>query len=188
MEVSATDLPEVLLVQPRVFHDRRGHFFEIYQHERYSQSGVVGHFVQDNVSFSKRDVLRGLHYQAGQAQDKLVVVLNGRIFDVAVDIRRGSSTFGQWVSAVLSSDEYTQIFIPKGFAHGFCVLSDSATVLYKCTDYYSPSQERGIRWDCPTLNVSWPISTPIVSDKDLTLPHLSSVPPDDLLQLDSSHS
>lgn len=188
MEVAATDLPEVLLVRPRLFHDQRGHFLEIYQYERYADSGVPGHFVQDNVSFSKKGVLRGLHFQAGQPQDKLVVVLNGRIFDVAVDIRRNSPRFGRWVSAVLSSDDYMQIFVPKGFAHGFCVLSESATVLYKCTDYYSPAEERGIRWDCPTLDIQWPVSNPIVSDKDLALPTIESVPSGDLPILESPAS
>ncbi len=180
MEVVSTDFPEVLLIRPRLFHDRRGHFLEIYQQERYAEWCMAHPFVQDNVSFSSQGVLRGLHYQLGQAQDKLIVVLNGRIFDVAVDIRRNSPLFGRYTTAVLSSDDYTQLFVPKGFAHGFCVLSQTATVLYKCTDYYSPSQERGIRWDCPGLSIPWPLKEPIVSDKDLALPVLESVPADDL--------
>ncbi len=180
MEVVATELPEVLLVRPRLFHDRRGHFLEIYQRERYVQSGMADGFVQDNVSFSTRGVLRGLHYQLAQSQDKLIVVLNGRIFDVAVDVRRNSPQFGRWTTAVLSSDDYTQLYVPKGFAHGFCVLSETATVLYKCTEYYSPSQERGIRWDCPTLNIAWPVKEPIISDKDLALPALKDIVPGDL--------
>lgn len=180
MQVTAARLPEVLLIRPQVYHDRRGHFLEIYQRDRYAAAGIVDGFVQDNVSFSNKGVLRGLHYQLGNPQDKLVVVLQGRIFDVAVDIRRNSPTFGQWISAELCSEDYTQIYIPRGFAHGFCVLSESATVLYKCTDFYAPSQERGILWNCPALGIRWPILEPIVSDKDLTLPSLESIPPGEL--------
>jgi dTDP-4-dehydrorhamnose 3,5-epimerase len=180
MQVSPTNLPEVLLIRPRLYHDQRGHFLEIYQRERYAGSGIGHEFVQDNVSFSRKGVLRGLHYQLGHPQDKLVVVLQGRILDVAVDIRRDSPTFGRWISAELSSEDYTQIYIPRGFAHGFCVLSESATVLYKCTDYYAPSDERGILWNCPTIGIRWPISGPIVSDKDLALPPLGAIPATDL--------
>jgi dTDP-4-dehydrorhamnose 3,5-epimerase len=186
MEVFATELPEVLLIRPRLFRDPRGHFLEIYQRERYVESGVADGFVQDNVSFSTQGVLRGLHYQLGRAQDKLIVVLNGRIFDVAVDIRRNSPRFGRWTTAELSSDDYTQLYVPKGFAHGFCVLSETATVLYKCTDYYSPSQERGIRWDCPSLGIAWPVKDPIISEKDLALPALKGVPRGDLPMFGSS--
>jgi dTDP-4-dehydrorhamnose 3,5-epimerase len=186
MEVVSMDLPEVLLIRPRLFHDQRGHFLEIYQHQRYAASGVSREFVQDNVSFSSQGVLRGLHYQLGQPQDKLIVVLSGRIFDVAVDIRRGSPRFGRWTTAILSSEDYAQLFIPKGFAHGFYVLSETATVLYKCSDYYSPALERGIRWDCPGLAIEWPEGTPIVSEKDLALPALDGVPPGDLPAFDPS--
>lgn len=188
MEVTSLDLPEVLLIRPKVFHDPRGHFLEIYQSRRYADSGLSAVFVQDNVSFSRQGVLRGLHYQLGQPQDKLIVVLSGRIFDVAVDIRRESPRFGRWTTAILSSETYAQLFVPKGFAHGFYVLSETATVLYKCSDYYSPAQERGIRWDCPQLAIPWPATTPIVSDKDSVLPTLESVPPGDLPVFDAPTS
>jgi len=186
MDVVSTDLPEVLLIHPRLFHDQRGHFLEIYQHQRYAAWGVSREFVQDNLSFSTRGVLRGLHYQLGQPQDKLIVVLSGRIFDVAVDIRRGSPRFGRWTTVILSSEDYAQLFVPKGFAHGFYVLSETATVLYKCSDYYSPPQERGIRWNCPRLAIQWPAGTPMVSEKDLALPTLDGVPPRDLPDFDPS--
>jgi dTDP-4-dehydrorhamnose 3,5-epimerase len=180
MEVLTTDLPEVLLIRPRLFQDPRGLFFEAYQLRRYTDSGVQATFVQDNVSFSTKGVLRGLHYQLGHPQDKLIAVLQGRILDVAVDIRRGSPRFGRWAAVVLSSDDHAQLFIPKGFAHGFCVLSETATVLYKCSDYYAPAEERGIRWDCPGLAIDWPTEDPLVSEKDLALPTLKDMAPDEL--------
>jgi len=178
MKVSPTELPGVFLVEPRVFQDNRGHFLELYHAGRYAGQGLPREFVQDNVSFSAQNVLRGLHYQLGQPQGKLVMVVEGRIFDVAVDIRRGSPTFGRWVGVVLSSANYSQLYIPAGFAHGFCVLSDTATVIYKCTDFYAPKEERGIRWDDPSLSIAWPVSKPLLSEKDSVYPVLDSLSAD----------
>ena len=141
MNVIETKLPGVLIVEPKVFGDDRGYFFETWQKSRYEAMGIKGKFVQDNVSFSAHGVLRGLHYQHPHDQGKLVSVLQGEVFDVAVDIRVGSPTFGQWVGVHLSGDNYRQLWIPPGFAHGFCVLSDTALVAYKCTDYYAPGAE-----------------------------------------------
>jgi len=176
MKVEPTSLPEVLLIEPRVFGDDRGHFLETYHAQRYGGSNLSARFVQDNLSHSCRGVVRGLHYQWGHPQGKLVMVVQGEIFDVAVDIRRGSPTFGRWVGITLSARDYQQLYIPEGFAHGFCVTSDSATVCYKCTDFYSPQEDRGIRWDDPTLAIPWPAVDPILSSKDLMLPALIEVP------------
>jgi dTDP-4-dehydrorhamnose 3,5-epimerase len=181
MKVTPCDgLPEVLVIEPRVFGDPRGHFLETYQAERYGDHGVPNGFVQDNISISTRGVLRGLHYQVGQPQGKLVCVLQGEVFDVAVDIRRGSPTFGRWVGMTLSSENYAQVYIPEGFAHGFCVLSETAVFHYKCTDYYAPKEERGIRWDDPTLAIEWPIAMPVLSGKDEAFPCLRDMPEEDL--------
>jgi dTDP-4-dehydrorhamnose 3,5-epimerase len=174
------DLPEVLLLEPRVHRDGRGYFLEIFQSERYGAEGVKNPFVQDNVSYSMRDVIRGLHYQLGRPQAKLVMAVHGEIFDVVVDIRRGSPTFGRWSGAILSGEEGQQIYVPKGFAHGFGVMSESAAVLYKCTDYYAPAEERGIRWDDPGLGIQWPVDAPIVSDKDRAYPFLAQMRSEDL--------
>jgi dTDP-4-dehydrorhamnose 3,5-epimerase len=167
MKVQPTVLPEVLLIEPRCFDDERGHFLETYHGQRYRDSSVSATFVQDNLSYSRRGVVRGLHYQ-------------GEIYDVAVDVRRGSPTFGRWVGVTLSARDYAQLFIPEGFAHGFCATSDSATVCYKCTEFYSPHEDRGIRWDDPTLAISWPITEAILSDKDRSLPPLAEVPAEHL--------
>jgi len=178
--IAEIDLPGVLLIEPRVFNDHRGHFLESYHRERYRLQGVPEVFVQDNISHSKRHVLRGLHYQLGCPQGKLVMAIAGEIFDVAVDIRRGSPTFGQWAGAILSSENYRQIYIPEGFAHGFCVLSETATVFYKCTTYYAPAEERTIRWDDPALNIHWPITAPILSGKDGSAPILGAMSEEEL--------
>jgi dTDP-4-dehydrorhamnose 3,5-epimerase len=178
--VTSTDIPEVLLIKPRIFSDNRGHFFESYHVGRYLENGIPARFVQDNISRSKRNVVRGLHYQIGRPQGKLVMVVEGRIFDVAVDLRRGSPTFGRWVGVELSSENCLQIYIPEGFAHGFCTLSETAAVLYKCTDYYAPGEERTIRWDDPALSISWPVFEPILSEKDRSALTLSSMSPKDL--------
>ncbi len=170
----------MLLLEPTIFRDGRGHFLEIYHGKRYCEDGIIENFVQDNLSFSSRRVLRGLHYQLRQPQAKLVMVLEGEIFDVAADIRTGSPNFGKWTGVRLSSREYRQMYIPAGFAHGFCVMSETAAVLYKCTDYYSPKDERGIRWDDPALSISWPVSDPILSEKDRLHPVLSQIPAGDL--------
>jgi dTDP-4-dehydrorhamnose 3,5-epimerase len=166
MKVVPTDLPGVLVVEPTVFRDPRGFFFETYHAERYAAAGIDVTFVQDNHSSSERGTLRGLHAQEKFPQSKLVRVIEGTIWDVAVDIRIGSPTFGRHVSVVLSADEHRQVFVPTGFAHGFCVLSDRAQVEYKCTEYYHPEDELRILWNDPELGIPWPIETPVLSDKD----------------------
>jgi len=170
------ELSEVIIVEPDVFGDQRGYFLETYQRLRYQDSGIDVTFVQDNLSFSRRGVLRGLHYQLPHEQAKLVHVIKGEIFDVVVDIRRGSPRFGKWVSVVLSEENKRQIFVPAGFAHGFCVLSETAYVLYKCSDFYSPESEGGVLWSDPQLNIEWPIADPLLSDKDAAYPHLKDIP------------
>lgn len=161
-------IPEVILFEPRVFGDERGFFFESFNHRRFEEAiGRKVEFVQDNHSKSSFNVLRGLHYQLQQVQGKLVRVVSGSVFDVAVDIRKGSQTFGQWVGEILSAENKKQLWVPEGFAHGFVVLSESAEFLYKTTDYWSPEHERCIAWNDPTLAIGWPVSgTPSVSAKD----------------------
>ncbi len=166
MRVVKCELSEVLLVEPDIFEDARGWFFETFHAQRYAALGIPGPFVQDNVSHSVRGTLRGLHYQLRQPQGKLVMVLEGEAFDVAVDIRKGSPTFGKWMGVQLSSKNKRQLYIPPGFAHGFCVLSETAGFVYKCTDFYSPQDERGIIWNDPTLGIRWPVSAPLLSTKD----------------------
>jgi len=176
MRVTPTAFPQVLLIEPRVFKDHRGHFLEIYQAARYLEHGIPTRFVQDILSYSQKGVLRGLHYQLGRPQGKLVAVVQGSVFDVVVDLRRSSPHFGKWLSMILDARSCRQLYIPEGFAHGFCVISDSATVLYKCTDYYAPQEERGIRWDDPALGINWPVVEPILSPKDQAFPFLESLP------------
>ena len=167
MNFLSSELPDVLIIQPRVFEDERGFFLESYQKQRFEAAGIPFDFVQDNHSLSRRGVLRGLHYQIRQAQGKLVRVISGEVFDVAVDIRRSSPTFGRWTGAVLSAANKTMLWIPPGFAHGFYVLSEQAEVLYKATDYYAPQWERTILWNDPDLGIRWPQGpAPIVSAKD----------------------
>lgn len=168
MNVSPTAINDVLVLEPRVYRDHRGFFFESFNHRAFCQAiGRTISFVQDNHSFSAKHVLRGLHYQIRQPQGKLIRVIAGSIFDVAVDIRKSSSTFGQWVGEILSADNKKQLWVPEGFAHGFVVLADYAEVLYKTTDYWSPEHERCILWNDATLEIKWPIdSTPILSTKD----------------------
>jgi dTDP-4-dehydrorhamnose 3,5-epimerase len=180
MQVSQLSLPEILLIEPKVFVDPRGHFYEMYQASRYEQYGIPAGFVQDNISWSTKGVVRGLHYQLRQPQGKLVLVLQGEVFDVVVDIRRGSDNFGKWVGVTLSSDNYRQLYIPPGFAHGFCVTSDAALFLYKCTDYYNPGDEFGICWHDPAINITWPLTEASVSDKDRSYLRLNEVPPENL--------
>jgi dTDP-4-dehydrorhamnose 3,5-epimerase len=180
-------LPHIVVLQPRVFGDNRGHFFETFHVERYAQHGIATAFVQDNVSCSVKGVLRGLHYQVRHAQAKLVWVVTGEVFDVAVDIRRGSPTFGKWFGFTLSAKDYTQLYIPEGFAHGFCVMSDTAVFLYKCSDYYAPKEERGIRWDDPSLAIEWPVTEPVLSEKDAAYPALNEIPVDDLPVFEEKH-
>lgn len=166
MKVTPTRLPEVLLIEPRVFTDERGVFYESYSRKIYEASGIEGEFVQDNHSISVKNVLRGLHYQTGRGQAKLVRVTRGEVFDVAVDIRPQSPGFGQWVGVRLSEENRRQLYIPTGFAHGFMVLSETAEFLYKCSSYYSPGEERGLAWDDPDIGIEWPGSDPILSVKD----------------------
>lgn len=168
MQVVTTALPDVLILEPKVFGDERGFFFESFNARRFAEAtGLHPEFVQDNHSRSARGVLRGLHYQVQQAQGKLVRVTAGEVFDVAVDLRRSSPTFGQWVGVHLSAENKRQLWVPEGFAHGFVVLSEFAEFLYKTTDYYAPEHERSIRWDDPTLAIDWPLTeAPQLSAKD----------------------
>ncbi len=176
MKVSPTSLPEVLLIEPRVFPDGRGHFFEMWVETRYSDAGIHLPFVQDNFSKSVKGTLRGLHFQEPSAQGKLVTVLAGTVFDVAVDIRRGSPRFGEWIGVELDGDHPRQLWVPPGFAHGFYVLSDQAYFHYKCTEFYNPSTERSVRWDDPSLLIEWPVEAPVLSDKDSAAPLLADAP------------
>ena len=156
MRVTSTELPDVLVIDPQVSRDARGFFLETFHAQRYADAGVRGSFVQDNHSCSSRDTLRGLHLQVLRPQGKLIRVVQGEIWDVAVDVREGSPTFGRWVGETLSGDNFHQLWIPPGFAHGFCVLSDVAHVEYKCTELYDPADEVGIAYDDPTLAIDWP--------------------------------
>jgi dTDP-4-dehydrorhamnose 3,5-epimerase len=163
-----TRIPDVILIEPKVFADPRGFFFESFQKQRFIEAGIAFDFVQDNHSSSERGVLRGLHYQIRQAQGKLVRVIAGEIFDVAVDIRRSSPTFGQWVGDLLSAENHRMLWVPPGFAHGFYVTSERAEVLYKATDYYAPQWERSLLWNDPALGITWPLQgTPTLSAKDI---------------------
>jgi dTDP-4-dehydrorhamnose 3,5-epimerase len=180
MNVLPTELPEVLIVEPRVFGDARGYFMETYQAERYAEAGIPATFVQDNLSVSERGILRGLHLQHPHAQGKLVQVLDGEVFDVAVDVRRGSPRFGQWVGVRLSDENKRQLWVPEGFAHGFCVTSERALFSYKCTDTYHPECERSIRWDDPHIAVEWPLTGVTLSNKDASAPLLKDTPADAL--------
>ncbi|MGH7964653.1 MAG: dTDP-4-dehydrorhamnose 3,5-epimerase [Candidatus Binatia bacterium] len=176
MKVVETRLPGVLIIEPRVFDDTRGFFLETWNQARYSALGFSAHFVQDNLSCSTHGTLRGLHFQHPHSQGKLVYVLQGEVFDVVVDIRVGSPTFGRWVSMVLSGENKRQLYIPEGFAHGFCVTSEQALLAYKCTALYSPQAEGGILWNDPDLGIDWPIGTPILSEKDRHYPCLREIP------------
>ncbi len=180
MKILPSSLPEILIIEPSVFQDERGFFMETYQQRRYTEAGIESVFVQDNLSYSVRGTLRGLHYQVKHAQAKLIQVIEGTIFDVALDIRRGSPSFGQWTSVHLSAENKRQLFLPQGFAHGFCVLSESAQVVYKCTDYYAAEDEGGVLWSDPALAIDWPISKPLLSEKDSQLPLLADIPPERL--------
>jgi dTDP-4-dehydrorhamnose 3,5-epimerase len=176
MIVRDTRLPGVVVVEPAVFRDDRGYLTEVWSQRRYDDAGLDVRFVQDNLSSSRRGVLRGLHYQWPASQGKLVSVLHGEVFDVAVDIRPDSPTYRQWVGVTLSSENHHQIYIPPGFAHGFAVLSERALVLYKCTDYYTPNDEGSVRWDDPAIGIGWPIADPILAPKDAAAPLLADVP------------
>lgn len=180
MNVTPLDIPDVKLIEPRVFPDDRGFFLQTYHYEKYRDAGIDVRFVQDNWSCSVKGVLRGLHYQLEHAQDKLVSVVRGEVFDVAVDIRRGSPTFGKWVGSLLSDQNKTQMFVPKGFAHGFCVLSEEVDFVYKCSDVYAPGDEYCIRWDDQDIGVNWPAGNFSVSEKDRFAKGIRDVPSKDL--------
>ena len=166
MRVIPTELPGVLVVEPDVHRDGRGFFLETYHAERYREHGIAGPFVQDNHSRSVAGTLRGLHLQRRRPQGKLIRVIEGEVFDVAVDVRRGSPTFGRWVSVTLSGDNFRQCYVPPGFAHGFCVVSPIAQLEYKCTDLYDRGGEIGIAWNDPALGITWPVADPILSPRD----------------------
>jgi len=168
VQVIPTTIPDLLILEPRVHGDHRGYFMETWRQSNFARHGLPTEFVQDNQSKSQQGTLRGLHYQLAQPQGKLVRVISGEVFDVAVDLRKSSATFGQWDGVKLSSDNRRQLWVPPGFAHGFYVLSDSAEVVYKCTAYYAPEDERGLLWSDPELDIEWPLLAPepILSDKD----------------------
>lgn len=180
MELIETGLPGVLLIEPRVFRDQRGSFLETWQEERYAIAGVASRFVQDNAAVSRRGVVRGLHYQYPGPQGKLVMALYGTVFDVAVDIRPGSPTFGRWVGEILSAENARQLWIPEGFAHGYAVLSDTAVFAYKCTRVYDPAADAAIRFDDPQIDIDWRTNDPVVSAKDRAAPLLREVAPERL--------
>ncbi|PID44659.1 MAG: dTDP-4-dehydrorhamnose 3,5-epimerase [Proteobacteria bacterium] len=173
MKVLKTKIEGVLVVEPRVFGDERGYFVETWQAKRYRAAGICADFVQDNHSRSAHGVLRGLHFQVSRPQGKLVRVTCGEVYDVALDIRPDSPTFGQWVGVLLSGKNHCQLYVPPGCAHGFCVTSESADFLYKCTDYYDPADEAGIIWNDPELAIEWPIAAPVLSEKDTHWPTFS---------------
>jgi dTDP-4-dehydrorhamnose 3,5-epimerase len=166
VEVIDLPLPGLKLIKPRLFRDERGHFTELMHGPRYAEAGLPSSFVQDNLSHSRRNVLRGLHYQHPRWQGKLITAVEGVIFDVAVDLRRGSPTFGKWYGQELSGEDHVQIYVPVGFAHGFCVMSETASVHYKCTELYDPASEQTILATDPDLAIRWPCSSPILSPKD----------------------
>ena len=177
MHVTETAIPDVLMIEPKVFGDSRGFFFESWNAREFAAAGIDASFVQDNHSRSHRGVLRGLHYQIEHAQGKLVRVIEGEVFDVAVDLRRDSPGFGRWEGHRLDDEKHHQLFVPPGFAHGFCVLSPIAEVEYKCTALYDPTSELGIAWNDPDLAISWPLSgTPKLSTKDAAAPRLKDAP------------
>lgn len=176
MEVVETSLPGCVIIEQPVFGDARGFFFESWNSERFEAHGLPGTFVQSNVSSSSRGVLRGLHYQWPRPQGKLISVIEGEVYDVAVDLRRGSPHFGRWTSTILDSSSKRQLWIPEGFAHGFAVISERAVFSYLCTDVYVREADAGLRWDDPAIGVEWPIQDPLLSEKDATAPLLADVP------------
>ena len=178
MKIIKTELEGALIIEPRVFDDTRGYFMETYQQERYKDAGIDKVLVQDNLSYSVKNTLRGLHYQINKPQAKLVQVLKGKVFDVAVDIRKDSSTYGKWAGVELSDENKRQFYIPEGFAHGFCVLSETAYFVYKCSDYYSPEDEGGILWSDPDIGIKWPVSEPVLSEKDMKYSSLKEIKPE----------
>lgn len=182
MNIIETKLPGVLILEPDVYPDDRGYFLETFSSTRYEQAGIPGPFVQDNISFSKRGILRGLHFQYPQSQGKLIQVLSGEVMDIVVDIRMGSPTYSQWIGEVLSESNHRQIYVPPGFAHGYCVTGETAFFSYKCTDFYNPATEHGIIWNDPDIGIEWPIARPVLSKKDAVYPALKDLEPEYLPQ------
>lgn len=176
MQIIDTNISDLKVIEPKIFHDARGCFFESYHAERYQEHGIPTRFVQDNVSHSKHGVLRGLHFQQPQGQGKLVSVQWGEVYDVAVDVRQGSKTFGQWYGIILSHKNKRQLWIPSGFAHGFVVTSEEAIFTYKCDAYYNSKTEQTIRWDDPELRIPWPVQQPSLSPKDQAADFLKDMP------------
>lgn len=183
MKVERTKLAGIVVLEPDVYEDDRGYFLETWSEKRYAEAGVPERLVQDNLSMSRKGVLRGLHLQHPHGQGKLVQVLAGEVFDVAVDVRVGSPTYGQWLGTILSSTNKRQVYIPPGFAHGFCVLSDEALFAYKCTEFYRRESELGIIYCDPDIGIDWPVAQPVLSGKDAEFPRLAEVDPDRLPQM-----
>ncbi|MDD5483713.1 MAG: dTDP-4-dehydrorhamnose 3,5-epimerase [Kiritimatiellae bacterium] len=175
MRFIPTSIKGVILIEPETFGDRRGFFMETYRRDLFRQNGMDVEFVQWNHSLSVKNTLRGMHYQAEKPQGKLVRVVRGEVYDVAVDIRFGSPTFGGWIAKVLSAENKKQLFVPAGFAHGFCVLSETAEFIYACTAYYHPQGEKGVIWNDPDLNIPWPVKNPLLSEKDKRYPQLKDI-------------
>jgi dTDP-4-dehydrorhamnose 3,5-epimerase len=180
MKIITTFIEGILIIEPKTFKDKRGFFMETYNQDRYTKSGINATFVQDNLSYSMKNTLRGLHFQIKHPQAKLIQVISGKIFDVAVDLRPGFATFGKWTGFHLSGENRRQVFIPEGFAHGFCVLSESALFHYKCSDFYAPDDESGIIWSDPDIGIKWPVENPIVSEKDKQYQKFSELIADEL--------
>ncbi|MDM8568681.1 dTDP-4-dehydrorhamnose 3,5-epimerase [Thiotrichales bacterium HSG1] len=175
MKVIKTKIDGVLIIKPKIFGDERGFFLETFNAAKYAENGITESFVQDNHSYSAKGVLRGLHFQKQYPQGKLVSVTQGVVFDVAVDIRQNSPTYGQWEGIILTAEEHTQFYVPPGLAHGFCVMSDVASFHYKCTEYYHPEDEGCIRWDDPDIDIKWSVSKPTLSDKDANAGYLKDL-------------
>lgn len=180
MKITTSPIEGILIIEPKIFNDKRGFFMETYNQARYNESGINATFVQDNLSYSQKNTLRGLHFQIKHPQAKLIQVISGEIFDVAVDLRPGFATFGKWTGFYLSSENRRQVFIPEGFAHGFCVLSESALFHYKCSDFYAQDDEGGIIWSDPDIGIEWPVQNPIISEKDKQYHKLSNLTADEL--------
>ena len=180
MKIIDIDIQGPKIIEPDIYPDARGFFCETYNQKRYADHGIDVRFVQDNLSSSQKGTLRGMHFQHPHTQAKLVQVIQGEVLDVIVDIRRNSPTFGKWAGVVLSAEKKRQFFVPEGFAHGFCVLSETALFNYKCSDFYAPDCEKGILWSDPAIGIDWPVKDPILSDKDNKYPCLSDISIDDL--------
>lgn len=180
MNITSTRIPEVKIIEPKVFEDERGYFLESFRKEVLNENGIAVNFVQDNISKSYKGTIRGLHYQLEQPQDKLIQCIKGTILDVAVDVRKNSKTFGNYVAVKLTGENHKQLFVPVGFAHGFSVLSDEAIVHYKCSSYYHKDSERGIRWDDPLIRINWDVTKPTISEKDRKQPLFSSLTDEDI--------